>query len=244
MGILNYISSKKKQKEELIQDIANQQMLRERKAFVVFIFSAIGLGIMTITAFTSTVIISSWVVIIVGLVFMLLAIPMHILARKQSNLYLLSFLFNSIGTGFSVSTYYAANHQTIELFQMLFAVLLAMTISFFTHAYLNKYPMHKKRVIIIVTILILVLCTIDIFFWINTHLTAFSFGFFSLLFTLFYTAVFGITINKDRPVLRDISFGSFGSFIILTVVIVGILTDGVLIDGFDIGGDGKKKERK
>ena len=70
----------------------------------------------------------------------------------------------------------------------------------------------------------------------------YSFGFFTILLSLFYHCVFALTVNNDRLVLRDISFGSFGAFVIISIVVLFILTEGEILEGFDIGGgEGKKK---
>jgi len=86
-------------------------------------------------------------------------------------------------------------------------------------------------------------------FWITYGWLIFSFGFFCSLISFFYLCVFGITVNHDeRSVLRDISFGSFGSFIIITVVVIFILSEGEILeglDGFDVGvGSSKSKKKK
>jgi hypothetical protein len=66
------------------------------------------------------------------------------------------------------------------------------------------------------------------------------------LISLFYLCVFGITINHDdRSVFRDISFGGFGSLIIIAVVVIFIISEGEALDGLDFGGgDGSKKSKK
>ena len=45
---------------------------------------------------------------------------------------------------------------------------------------------------------------------------------------------------------RDISFGSFGAFIVITVIVMIIISEGEFIESFDIfdGGTEKKRQRK
>jgi transposase len=64
--------------------------------------------------------------------------------------------------------------------------------------------------------------------------------------TVFYLCVFGVTVGYDeRSVWRDVSYGSFGTFVIVTVVVIVVLSGGDVLDGagldVDIGGKEKKK---
>ncbi len=216
------------------------------KAYIVFVFSAIALGIMTITTFLGTLIVPKWYGVIIGIILMLGAIPLHRLARKRSEYYIISFLLNSVGCGFSVAAYYRTTNINVELFQIFFAIVPVLAISFFTYLCLQHFKNLKKIILFIATVLLLVLVIYAMSLWTRTGAVLYSYGFFSLVLILFYLGVYGVTVNKSRPVLRDISYGSFGSFIILTVVIVVILSDGELdgFDGIDVGGSSGKKQKR
>ena len=82
--------------------------------------------------------------------------------------------------------------------------------------------------------------------WIVEENLILSFGFFSSLITLFYIMVMGISLNNtERKVLRDISFGSFGSFIIITIVVLCIISEGdALADISTITPDSTSSKKK
>ena len=62
------------------------------------------------------------------------------------------------------------------------------------------------------------------------------------LIALFYICIFTISINNDkRSVLRDISYGSFGAFVILTVIVLVMLSDGDALSGIDLPFGGRWK---
>jgi hypothetical protein len=217
------------------------------KAFVVFLFSAVSLGIFVFSTQFAVILCSKWYGLIVGISLMILAIPLHILAKKLPILYVVSFLVNFIGCGFSVSAYYLTKDLSLSLFELTIAMIPAGAILTLIYLMLQIYSKTKKVTISIAAIINFILLVVVIIYWIRTGDTSFSFGFFCLLISLFHIGVFGVTINHDeRPVLRDISYGSFGSFVILTVVVIVILSEGDALEAFvpDIGGGKKKVKTK
>lgn len=77
-----------------------------------------------------------------------------------------------------------------------------------------------------------------------------GFACFSIIIAMFYTCVFGISVNRDeRSVLRDISYGSFGAFVVITAAVIFLLTEGEVLDGLepdiaDIGISEKRKKQR
>lgn len=220
------------------------------KAFVVFLFAVISIGVFIISTLISTAILKEWYGLIPGLILMILAIPFHWIGKKRKGSYFISFFLNSIANGCSVAAYYVSKNIALELHSLLLGVLPALAVLFLVYLMLQTF--HKtKRVTVTVACIVNGLLTISLMvFWIINGSTIFSFGFFASLISFFYLCVFGITINHDeRSVLRDISFGSFGSFIIITVVVIFLLTEGEILDGLDVdlsdfGGSKKANKKK
>ena len=214
------------------------------KPFLILFFSAISLGIFVVATLISPIIFKHCYSLIAGIVLMILAIPFHILGRKSTWFFVISFLLNSTATGFSVSAYYIQKNIPVDLYNMLLALIPAISILFLTYLTLQVFSKTKRFSISIACVAIFILLILAIVFWIRTSQILYSFAFFSLLITLFYICVFGISINHDeRIVMRDISYGSFGSFIILTIVVIAILSEGDFLDSFDFGFDGKSKSK-
>jgi len=228
----------------MIENLVNEKP----KAFLVFLFSIIALGILTISTQIATIVCTKWFGLVVGLVLMILAIPLHLLARKWSLFYVFSYLLNFIGSGFSVSAYYLTKELPVDIVTLFIATLMAVAILLFTYLMLQVFSVTKKAALIIATATNIVLLIVSVIYWIGTGNLFFSFGFFCLLVSLFSICVFGITLDHDeRPVLRDISYGSFGSFVILSVVVMIILSEGDLLEMADLGGgssDEKKTDNK
>ena len=215
------------------------------KAFVVFLFSVISLGLLIISTQFAVIICSKWFGLIIGIILMLLAIPLHLLARKRPFFYMFSFLLNFIGCGFSVSAYYLTKEWPIDLYTLLISAIPSGILLVLICLILQAFSKTKKATLSIAAIVNIALLAVAVIFWIITGKLFFSFGFFCLLISLFSICIFGITINHDeRPVLRDISYGSFGAFVLLTVVVMAILSEGESLEMLDIfGGSGKKKRK-
>lgn len=215
------------------------------RAFVIFLFSLISMGIFVLS--TNFAIATGYefsgIGIAIGL--MIVAIPFHILGKKNGIGYLISFLLNSVANGFSVSAYYLVKEVNVSLYEMLMASVFAAGVMVLVYLMLQIFSKSKKVTITIAAIIILVLMAAAVSLWILRDAGFYSFGFFSLLISMFYLCVFGVNINHEkRPVLRDISFGSFGTFVIITVVVLAILSEGEILDGldFNLGGDSKRKK--
>ncbi len=216
------------------------------KAFVVFVFSLSFMGIFVLSSLFATQICQKWYGLAIGIVMMIIAIPFHCKGKKVPWGYLASFLINSVASGFVVSAYYLKNEIVLDIYNLLISAIPAAAIFFLVYLMLQSFNKTKKVTITVATIINIVLTITAIVFWTMHGNVVFSFGFFCSLISFFYLCVFGITINHDeRSVLRDISFGSFGSFIIISVVVIFILSEGEILDGLDFGGgDGGKKSRK
>lgn len=179
------------------------------KAFVVFLFSVISIGIFIISALGATAIFKEWYGLISGIILMMLAIPFHWMGKKKKGCYLISFLINSIANGCSVSAYYVSENISLHIHSLLLAVLPALGVLFLVYLLLQTFHKTKQVTVTVVCIINGLLTIALLVLWIIYGSTVFSFGFFASLISFFYLCVFGITINHDeRSVLRDISFGS------------------------------------
>lgn len=144
-----------------------------------------------------------------------------------------------------MSAYYLCKHIPVHLTELLLGAPPAAGILLLSYAVLQVFIKTKKFAVLAAILVCVIFMIIDIILWIKTGSIFYSFGFFSLLLCSFYLCVFGLSVeHKEQPVLRDISFVSFGAFAILTAVVILILTEGSILDGADFGGDGKKKTAK
>jgi len=215
------------------------------KILWVFVLSLSAIGIFILSSYIASRICREYYGIAVGISLMIIAVPFHLLGKKIPALYLVSYLLNSIGNGFSVSAYYVFREMKVSFFELFASAIPAAACLLIVYLLLGRLGKSKTFTMVIAAVSDLALIVLAIVYWIIKGVP--SFGFFSLLIALFYICVFGITVNNDgRPYLRDVSFGSFGTFIILSVVVIVIISEGDAFDGFDldIGSGNKKKQKK
>ena len=219
------------------------------KAFVVFLFSLISIALFAVAAFLGVAVFKEFYGLVASLTLMILAIPFHLQGKKRKWTYTVSFLMNSVANGFSVSAYYTVKNIDLSIEGVLLAAIPTVGILLLVYLMLQTFNKTKKVTVTVACIVNGAVTVALTVFWITYGWLIFSFGFFCSLISFFYLCVFGITVNHDeRSVLRDISFGSFGSFIIITVVVIFILSEGEILeglDGFDVGvGSSKSKKKK
>lgn len=219
------------------------------RGFVVFLFAEVAVGLLVISAAASCLVLEKWYGLIGGVLLMIAAIPFHWNGKKWKYGYWVSFLLNSVGSGMSVSALLVAKSVPSSLPQLLLAAVPAAAILLLVWLMLEIFHRSKGSTVAIVTMLNIALIVGLVVLWVTYGYRFYCFAFFCSLLSLFYLCVFGITVeHEERSLLRDISFGSFGSFIILTVVVIFILSEGEILDGLEpdvsLGDGGKKKKGK
>lgn len=211
------------------------------RSLTVFLFSILSGAIMIASTLLANDISQKWYGLIAGVIMMTAAIPFHILGKKNNIAYLFAILLNSIGAGFSASAYYIQRGITVDLQDMILSAGSAFSLLLLVYIVIQISPKSKKITLCAAVILTFARLIAVLVRWIRDDPAYYSFCFFCLLISLFYLCVFGVTVNHDeRSLLRDISFGNFGLYVMITVVVIFILTEGEILDG--IGGIGSKEK--
>lgn len=212
------------------------------KNWIILLYSAISLiTFATLTNIAVDVSTDAYGVMI-GIVLMICAIPLHKFGEEYSFLYTLSFAVNTIANCFSVSAYYLTKKISINALDLIYASVPSIIILTILCLLLVLFKQRKKPIVFTILTINILLILASIFFWVTKKSVIYSFGFFSLLIALSYIAVFAL--NEERfNVFQSISFCSFGCFIIITIVVMVLLSEGEILSGFDgdLGLTSKKK---
>lgn len=222
----------------------NKQIKPELKPVVVFLSSLIAMGIFVFSTLFATSVCAKWYGLVVGVALMILAIPIHCQGSKMKICYALSFLINSVANGFSLSAYYIDSENALNATEMLKACVFPIALLFIVFLLVQLFPEIKKYICISGVFIGSIMLVAFIVLSVKRGGVLFSFGFFATLLSLFYHCVMGVTANNKRDGLRDISFGSFGAFIIISIVVLFVITEGEILEGFDIGGGENSKKTK
>ena len=185
-----------------------------------------------------------WWGVICGGALMIGAIFCHCRGRKHSLWYLPALLLNAVGDGFSMSALYIHKHLDAAVRTNL-PGLLPAACALLLGCLLFLLLSHRKRLAAILAGLAAVAALV------------FSFGsndpwwifacFASLLAGVFLLPMGLLTGHPERSSLRYASFAGFGAFLLITVVVVFLLSEGEVLDGLS-GGEGsgavgRKKKR-
>lgn len=229
------------------------------RAIVAFLFALVALLLFTACCHMGQGWFSLWYGLPVGGALMLLSIPLHWMGEKNGCGYVACFLFNTAGMGFCASAYYSMTGISAALDRLLPALALPLAILLVGCVLFTLFPQAKQPIVAVLIMLEIGLLIATVVFFIKRGGDFYAFSLFSLLIACFYTAVYGLTVDEEeRDILRDISFGSYGAFLLVgvaaLVAVACISGDGCDFDdgccdccdctGVDCNSSGKVKKKK
>ena len=217
-------------------------MQYKRRIILLYAIVAFGLAISAIS-FGQTHF-NEWDGLIFGVMIMVVAIPFHFLGRINQVSYFISFIMNSIAVGFSISTYYIFRDLAPSLEEMIFAAFIGLIILiFFSLISITKTFMKSPKTYS--GILISIMFTISLLLWIDNNDIIYSTLFYFLNITYFYMIGMIIANHIVKDLNREMSIISFGAFIIISIIVLIIVSEGEALGGLDaihpVGGKNKKQ---
>ena len=202
------------------------------KRRVIFLYVIAAYILMTLAISFGNVNLTKWFGIIVGLSLMLVAIPFHFSGRLSRVGYVISFLLNSVGVGFSISTFYTKFQLTPDLNSMFIASVIGFCIvlifGFMTHSEYIK-PYGKE----IVSLIIIGLYITSIVLWIQNDDIIYSLIFYYLHIAYFYMVGMIISSNSLDDLTREMSIISFSAFLLISIVVLIVISEGEALEGLD-----------
>lgn len=230
------------------------------RAPVIFIVATLTTALFTFCTHLCALHVPEWYGLLVGGALTLLAIPFHLLGSRSSPAYLLPFLLNTAGMGFCAGAYYTTSGVCAAYSHLFPVTVIPLALVLILALFLIALPQHKEPIVAVFIILEIGLIITAGVFWGIRGGDFYAFALFSLAISLFYTAVCALTVGEpERRFARDISFGSFGAFLLVgAVALIAVVavaggdgcdcdcdcSDGCDCSGCDCGGSGDKKQRK
>ena len=221
-------------------------MTKNNTVLRTFLFAVAALCVFASATVFGISVFEEWLGIIVGVIMMVAAIPLHRFGKKQNLLYFLSFLFNSAGCGFSASAYYITQKINAELGELFASALIAIVFLFACAAVYFFTSKEFTAVCVAFCILNSLIAAFAVGSWITEGNAFFSFLFFSCLVAFFYIFAMQTAAKEYETceIMRTISLHSFGIFILVTVIVILIISEGDGLDGLDLGDIGNRKSKK
>ncbi|MBQ3506984.1 MAG: hypothetical protein IJA91_00415 [Clostridia bacterium] len=189
--------------------------------------------------------------LVLGVLPMILAIPCHVLGGNRgfllslseirTVLYILGIILNTVGTSLCMTAYYI-HLQAKPSFTTLAAAALVSVAVYAVLAVLFQFLPNRYGLLTgVAGLILLVLIIASIVFWVRSDSKIFfSFGFFTLLWTLIAVIALHVACSdEESPWLRFASFAAFGILMAVGAIVLIILACAGGGDGCDCdcGGD-------
>jgi hypothetical protein len=186
---------------------------------------------------------NQWIGLIIGIFMMMIGILIYQLGKKNQIFYQLTFFLNMVAIGFSITAYYVLKAYSLTLKDFLVAILVStgILILFSLSSRINLLKNHHK---LFLAIFILVSFIVSLALWLSSDLfTGLSFYFLNI--TYFFMIGIVSTPDSFKELSKEMAWVSFGAFILISIIVLIVLSEGEVLSGVDgISLNGSKKRKK
>lgn len=187
---------------------------------------------------------SNGLFIVIGFAFMIVAIPLHIFGNRVKPLYIVSMLFNILGSAWFCAMYYTFAEQPLSLTEAFTALIPSAILLLVTFVLTLSIP----KLSWLMLVLNFALSIYAIVQWVRVPADGFySFGFFASVITFMcLCAMIALAQSTEDHAFRYASFAGFGIFCVIAFIVLLILSEGDLLEGIFDGfvPENKKKVKQ
>ena len=186
----------------------------------------------------------SFVGLLIGVVIMGIAVAIHLLSKLHSPLYLLAIFLNAIAIGCSLTSYYVYKEFHLKWDDYVIATSISM-VSFLAFAFVSRMQFFLRHYKIYTSLWILCSFCISLTLWLsNEEFSGLTFYFLNIMYFFFV----GLLLSSPHDsVLRLTSFFTFGAFLLISIIVLIVISEGEALSGigdFDFGSGGIKTKKK
>ncbi|MBU1142376.1 MAG: hypothetical protein KKH92_01890 [Firmicutes bacterium] len=218
------------------------------KRLVILLYAFIGLLITSLSisfGFEYLVNLNQWMGLIIGVLFMFLGMIIYQFGKKIPVFYIISFVLNMIGVGLSITAYYVFKAYALNQVDFIFAIMVSLSI-LAGFGLMTFIPIIKRHLKITISITIITVFAVSLYLWLSVdEFTGLSFYFLNIIYFYMIAMIQGTPSLKDLS--KEMALVSFGSFILISIIVLIILSEGEVLgglDGFDGSDIAVKKKRK
>jgi hypothetical protein len=174
---------------------------------------------------------NKWFGLIFGALFMILGIIVFQLGKKHGIFYFLSFFCNMIGVGLSITAYYVFKEFSLSFRDFIFAIFISMSVlsGFFLLSFIEELKKHIKWM---AAVTILVSFIISLTLWLTVDkFSGLSFYFLNVVY-FFMVGIIQVT-DSFKDLSKEMAWISFGAFVLISIIVLIIFSEGEALSGFD-----------
>ena len=201
------------------------------KKILIMVYAVFGFGVMSLAihvGFLYLVDQNHWFSLLLGIVIMLLSAIIFFRSKDRPYRYILSFILNMIGVGFSITAYYVLRAYALDFVDFMTAYLLSIgLIALFSGLTYIKFI--KRHMKLILSLLVIGFFIGSLLLWISVEsFTGLSFYFLNVAY--FYLIAIMSQSEDKEDLMREMSIVSFGSFMLVSFIVLVILTEGEALE--------------
>ena len=187
---------------------------------------------------------NQWIGLIIGVGFMILGIIIYRFGKTHGLFYLLSFISNMIGVGLSITAYYVFKEYSLALYDFIFAIIVSMLMlsGFLGLTFMERVKKHIKWM---TGVIILMSFVLSLILWLSVdEFSGLSFYFLNIIY-FFMVGMISVT-DSLKDLSKEMAWVSFGAFILVSIIVLIIISEGEALsgmDGVDFGISSKRKKK-
>jgi hypothetical protein len=211
-------------------------MMMPFKRLIIMAYAISGLLLISLSihiSFEFLVSTNNWVGLIVGVLFMVFGWIIYRLGTNAPLFYNLAFILNMIGVGMSITSYYAFKAYALGFEDFMTAIMIAMGI-LSGFGLLTLLKVVREHVKIVISLTILLSFVSSLILWLSVDgFTGLSFYFLNVSY-FFMIGMINVS-DSLKDLSKEMAVVSFGSFILISIIVLIILSEGEALEGI---GDG------
>lgn len=173
--------------------------------------------------------------LILGFCILILTLPFCIVFRKKKYAPVIFSLFNGIGTGFSIGTYYVSLAVEFTVLNAVISIAVCLVL-YVAYTILIRKVFIKSHPRLFTALTLLILLVAFIIGWVNLSPELYSYMTFMFLVYAFYVFALIIPAQDSKELFWHIGLCSYGALFLVSVIVLIIMSqgDGLSFDFFDV----------
>jgi hypothetical protein len=217
----------------------------EYKRFSILVSAGLGLLLVSLSihfGFQYLVGHNKWLGLGVGVLMMIVGMSAYFFGGKSTLSYMISYMINMVGVGLSITAYYVFKAYDLDLRDFLVAIVISLSM-LGAFGLLTFIPFVQRHLKWVISMVIIISFVSSLILWISVEsFTGLSFYYLNVIY-FFMVAMIAAT-DSIKDLSREMAIVSFGSFVLVSIIVLIIFTEGEILSGVDFGTSPKSRKKR